>query len=132
MIFLVSSSGENHAQIASDTNRELGGEVGAHASSCSPLHSASLSNTNREVTSVSSITDFFYDDPTMPYAALPDYKLDQSPCRHITAINDGCYCCRLHPSIKNVHLEWIEHYIKYKEPEAYNLQLLKLNSHIYR
>ena len=93
-----------------------------------PLHSDSLSNIDIELTKVSSITDFFYDDPTMPYVALPDHKLDQSPCRHITAINDGYYYCRLHPSTKDGHLEWIEEYIKYKEPEAYKLELLKLNS----
>ncbi|MGC2383558.1 MAG: hypothetical protein WA631_10675, partial [Nitrososphaeraceae archaeon] len=55
-------------------------------SSCSPLHKASLSNINSEATKVISITDFFYDDPTIPYVALPDHKLDQSPCCPIIAI----------------------------------------------
>ena len=48
---------------------KLDQEVEACASSCSPLYNASLSNTNSEATKVISITDFFYDDPTMPYFA---------------------------------------------------------------
>ena len=93
----------------------------------SPLHNASLSNTNSEVTKVISVTDFFYDDPTMPYVALPDHKLDQSPCCPIIAIKDGYYYCRLHPEIKNTYLESIEHHIKYKVPAAHKSELLKLS-----
>jgi hypothetical protein len=126
-----SSFDENCAQVASDTDGKPDGEVGAHASSCSPLYRASLSNMDSEV-KVSSITDFFYDDPAMPYVVLSAHKLDQSPCRHIIAINDGYYYCRLHPGIKNVHLESIEHHIKYKDPEAHKLELLKLSSFIDR
>ena len=92
-----------------------------------PLHNASLSNTNSEVTKVISVTDFFYDDPTMPYVALPDHKLDQSPCCPIIAIKDGYYYCRLHPEIKNTYLESIEHHIKYKVPAAHKSELLKLS-----
>ena len=33
---------------------------------------------------------------------------------------------RLHPDIRSVHLESIEHHIKYKDPEIYRLELLKL------
>ena len=70
---------ENHAQIASDVNGKPGGEVRGDASSCSPLIQT-LSNTESEIVKVSAITDFFYDDPTMPYTPLPDHELDQSPC----------------------------------------------------
>ena len=77
--FPCSRLNENHAQIASDVNGKPGGEVGAHASSCSPLIQT-LSNTESEIVKVSTITDFFYDDPTMPYTPLPDHDLDQSPC----------------------------------------------------
>jgi hypothetical protein len=121
----VSRSNKNHAQIASDTDGKLDGEVGACASSCSPLHNASLSNTNSGATKVISITDFFYDDPTMPYLALPDHKLDQSPCFPIIAMKDGYYYCRLHPEIKNTYLESIEHHIKYNDPAAHKSELLR-------
>ena len=67
-----------------------------------PLHNASLSNTNSQATKVISITDFFYDDPTMPYAPLPAHDLDQSPCYVIIDIKDGYYYCRLHPEIKKI------------------------------
>lgn len=120
-------SDENQAQIASDIHGKPDGEVEARASSCSPLHNASLSNTNSEATKVISITDFFYDDPTMPYVAPPDHKLDQSPCCPIIAIQDGYYYRRLHPEIKNTHLESIEHHIKYKLPAAHKSELLKLS-----
>jgi hypothetical protein len=123
--FPPSRSDENHAQIASDTNGKLAGEVGARASSCSPL--IQTSNTESEIVKVSTITDFFYDDPTMPYVALPDHKLDQSPCCPIIAIKDGYYYCRLHPEIKNTYLESIEHRIKYKVPAAHKSELLKLS-----
>ncbi|MGA7898986.1 MAG: hypothetical protein WCA39_09020 [Nitrososphaeraceae archaeon] len=48
------------------------GEVGARANSCSPLHNAASSNTNSDLTKVISVTDFFYDDSTVPYVALPE------------------------------------------------------------
>jgi hypothetical protein len=121
----VSRSDENHAKIASEPDWKPDGEVVARASSCSPLHNASLSNTNSEVTKVTSVTDFFYDDPTVPYVALPDHKLDQSPCCPIIAIKDGYYYCRLHPEIKNAYLESIEHHIKYKDPKWHESELLK-------
>jgi hypothetical protein len=84
-------SGENHAQFANDTNGKPSGEVEGYTSSCSPLHNTSLSKPNSEATKVISVTDFFYDDPTMPYVALPDHELDQSPCCSIIAIKDGYY-----------------------------------------
>ena len=59
---------------------------------------------------------FFYDAPTMPYIPLPDHDLDQSPCYPIIAKKQGYFYCRLHPDIKYVHLESIEHHIKYKDP----------------
>ena len=83
-------------------------------------------NTESEIVKVSTITDFFYDDPTIPYAPLPDHNLDQSPCYPIIAIKHGYYYCRLHPDIKNTYLESIEHHIKYKDPEAHKSELLKL------
>jgi len=72
------------------------------------------------------VTDFFYDDPTMPYVAPPDHELDQSPCCPIIAMKDGYYYCRLHPEIKNVFLQSIEHHIKYKDPKRHKSKLLKV------
>jgi len=60
----------------------------------------------------------------MPYISLPQYDLGQSPCDIIIAKQVYFYC-RLHPEIKNAHLEFIVHHIKYKDPEAHKLELLK-------
>jgi hypothetical protein len=118
---------ENHGQVASDTNGKLDGEGKWRAHSCSTLHNASLSSTNSEVTKVISVTDFFYDDPTMPYTPLPEYDLDQSTCYPIIAQKQGYFYCRLHPEIKNAYLESIEHHIKYKDPKGHELELLKMS-----
>jgi len=125
--FPVSRSGENQAQIASDVNGKPGGNIEGHASSCSPL--IQTSNTESEIVkvSVSTITDFFYDDPTVPYAPLPEHDLDQSPCYQIIAQKQGYFYCRLHPEIKNAYLESIEHHIKYKDSAAHKSELLKMS-----
>jgi hypothetical protein len=45
----------------------------------------------------------------------------------------GYVYCRLHPDIRNVHLETIEHHIKYKNPAEHKSELLKLQiDDIYR
>jgi hypothetical protein len=130
--FPVPRSGETHAQIASDTDGKPGGEVGAHASSCSPLHDDSSLDIERKTVKVSPITEFFYDDPTMPYAPLPDHDLDQSPCYLIIATKQGYFYCKLHPEIKNVHLKSIEHHIKYKDHGIHKSELLKSHILIHR
>ena len=63
----------------------------------------------------------------MPYTPLPEHDLDQSPCYPIIAQKQGYFYCRLHPEVKNVHLESIEHHIKYKDPETHKSELLKLS-----
>ena len=83
--FPVSRSDENHAQIRSDTHGKLDWEVGGAQVHVPRYTKTSLSNINSEATKVISITDFFYDYPTIPYVALPDHKLDQSPCCPIIA-----------------------------------------------
>ena len=35
------------------------------------------------------------------------------------------FYCGLHADVKNVHLESIEHHIKFKDPEAHKSELLK-------
>jgi hypothetical protein len=100
---------ENHAQIPANSNGKPDGNLEWRANSCSPLCEVSSPNMERDTVKVSSITDFFYDDPTIPYAALPEHKLDQSPCYPIIVIKQGYYYCRLHPEIKNADLESIGH-----------------------
>jgi hypothetical protein len=123
----VSSFDENYAEIASDTDGKLGGEVKGHAHSCSPLNIDSFDNESLDEVKVSSITDFFYDDPNKPWEPLPKHDLDQSPWYPIIAIKQNCYYCILHPEVKNIHLESIEHHIKYKDPAAHKSELLKLS-----
>ena len=63
----------------------------------------------------------------MSCVPLPERDLDQSPGRSIIAKKQVYYYCRLHPEIKNAHLESIEHHIKYEDPAADNSELLKLS-----
>jgi hypothetical protein len=117
---------ENCAQITSDTNGKLDGEVKGRAHSCSPLNDVSLSNKDLNSMKVRSIADFFYKDPNKPWEPLPDHTLEQSPCYPIIAIKQNYYYCILHPKVENIYLESIEHHIKYKDPEAHKSELLKL------
>jgi hypothetical protein len=71
------------------------------------------------------MTNYFYDDPAVPYAPLPKHGLDRSPCYPIISLKQGEYYCKLRPEIKNVHLESIEHHTIYKDPAAHESDLLK-------
>jgi hypothetical protein len=122
----VSRIDENHAQIASDTNGKLAGEVKGRAQTCSQLSDVSLSNEGLDEVKVSSIINFYYNDPNKPWTPLSEHDLDQSPCYSIIAIKQNYYYCILHPEVKNIHLESIEHHIKYKDPAAHKSKLLKL------
>jgi hypothetical protein len=124
--FPSSRSDENHAQIASDVNGKPDGEVKWRAHSCFPLGDVSLSNEGLDEVKVSSITNFFYDDPNKPWEPVPEHDLDQSPCHPIIAIKQNYYYCILHPEVKYIHLKSIEHHIKYKDPAAHKSELLKL------
>jgi hypothetical protein len=63
----------------------------------------------------------------MPHVSLPEHDLDQSPCYPIIAQKQGYFYCRLHPEIKNAHLESIGYRIKYKDPKGHESELLKLS-----
>jgi hypothetical protein len=78
-----------------------------------------------------SVDEFFYDESTLPYEPLPDNDLNQSPCHHIIAEKEGYYYCKLHLEITNVHLESIEHHIKFKDPEMHKAELLKFPQLVY-
>jgi hypothetical protein len=56
---------------------------------------------------------------------LPMGKEKGSTGQAIIAKKQGYYYCRLHPEIKNAHLESIEHHIKYKDPKWHESELLK-------
>ena len=80
-----------------------------------------------DTSSLNSITNFFHDDPNVPYTRPPERTLEQSPCYPIIAVRHGYFYRRLHPDVKYVYLESIEHHIKYKDPEAHKSELLKLS-----
>ena len=98
---------ENHAQIHCDTNGKDDGDVERRAYSCSPLPTK-LSIDIEDTTHLSSLNDFFHDNPNISYMVPPEHVLEQSPCRTIVVIKQGYFYCRLHPDIKNVHLELVE------------------------
>ena len=98
------------------------GRAQAHVT---PLHDVSSVDAKHKAVNIISVTEFSYDDPTISYAPLPDHDFDQSPCYPIIAKRESYFCCKLRPGIKNVHLESIEHNIKYKDPTAHKSDLLK-------
>jgi hypothetical protein len=89
------------------------------ASSCFPLPGAPSSDAEHETAKVISVTDLLYDDPNVPYTPLPEHDLE-SPCCPIIAIKQGYFYCRLHLDVQNVHLESVEHHVKYKDPDKHN------------
>lgn len=124
-----SRNDENHAQIPSVTNGKPGGEVEARASSCSPLPGIPPSDTEHRTAKVISVSDFLYDDPDAPYTPLPEHHLDQSPCYPIIAAKQGYFYCKLHPDVQNIHLESVEHHVKYKDPDKHRSALLKFQAY---
>ena len=101
----------------------LAGTLRGAQVTCSPL--IQTSNTECEIVKVISITDFFYDDQNAPYTPLPEPDLKRSPCFSIITINQGYFYCKLHPDVKNVHLESIGPDIKYKDPAIHKSELLR-------
>ena len=77
---------------------------------------------------VEAITQFFYDEPFLPYHPPPPHELENSPCKSIIRLDNHSllYNCTLHPDIRSYHLESIEHHIKYKNPEMHKSEILKL------
>ena len=121
----VSPSDEKHAQIPSYRNGTFGGEVEERASSCFKLPDVPSVDTVDETAKIISVTDFLYHDPNAPYKPLPEHDLDQSPHYPIIAIKKGYFYCKLHPDVQNVHLESVEHHVKYKDPDKHKSELLK-------
>jgi hypothetical protein len=71
---------------------------------------------------------FFHDVADLPYQPLPEHSLEQSPCYPIIGKNQKLYFCRLHPEVKNVNLDPIEHHCKYKDPDYHKSEILNLLS----
>ena len=69
----------------------LAGTLRGAQVTCSPIHDTSSLDTERETVKVSSITDFFYDNPNVPYTPLPEHDLEQSPCFSIISIKQGYF-----------------------------------------
>jgi hypothetical protein len=83
---------------------------------------------NVESTAIVSVEWFFHDVADLPYQPLPEHLLEQSPCYAIIhRNNNGLYFCRLHPEVKNVNLDSIEHHCKYKDPDIFE-EALRLMS----
>jgi hypothetical protein len=72
-----------------------------------------------ESTVIVSVERFFHDIADLPYQPLPEHSLEQSPCYTIIGRNNNnrLHFCRLHPEVKSVYLESIEHHCKYKDHE---------------
>ena len=88
-----------------------------------------VSNLSRSPqTTVAAVTQFFYDEPFLPYHPPPPHELEDSPCKSIIRLDNHSllYNCTLHPDIRSYHLESIEHHIKYKNPEMHKSEILKL------
>jgi hypothetical protein len=124
--FQSSRSEENHAQFTDDIQGKPGGNVEGRSSSCSPLHDVPSSDTEHETAKVSTVTDFFYDDPNMPYTPLADHDLDHSPCYPIIHMKQGFFTVGSILTYRNVHLESVEHHVKRKDPLTHKSELLKL------
>jgi hypothetical protein len=72
------------------------------------------------------ITQFFYDEPYLPYRPPLPHQLEDSPCKSIIRIdNHSLFYCTLHPDIQSYHLESIEHHIKFKNPNIHKSEILK-------
>jgi hypothetical protein len=86
-------------------------------------HPSHPSQTNMEA-----ITQFFYDEPDLPYNPLLPHKLEESPCQSIIRIDNrtSYYYCTLHPDFRSIHLDSIEHHIKYKDPVVHKSEILKI------
>jgi hypothetical protein len=113
---------ENHAQITSDIDGKQNGNTYMGPTSCSSLNPCNYN--------LQCIDEFFYDDPNEPYRPLPEHTLEQSQCYTIIGKKGNFYYCKLHPEVKNIYLETIEHHIKYKDRDMHKSEILKAMSDV--
>jgi hypothetical protein len=83
--------------------------------------------------------EFFRVIPDEIWKSLPEHEIYQSPCYPIIGIRTSTwtnvetgikntvrwYYCKLHPKIKNIYLDSIEHHCKYKDPEIHKAKILE-------
>ena len=132
-----SPSATDHYNIYYETNQSLSNSnsqlrkavsTSAHNATTTTnlFHVSHLSRSSQ--TTVEAITQFFYDEPDLPYHPPPPHKLEDSPCKSIIRLDNHSllYNCTLHPDFQSYHLESIEHHIKYKNPEMHESEILKL------
>ena len=83
-----------------------------------------------ESTAIVSVECFFNDVADLPYEPLPEHSLEQSPCYPIIGRDNNrvIFLQALHPEVKNVNLESVEHHCKYKDPDYHKSEILKLLS----
>jgi hypothetical protein len=84
-----------------------------------------------ESTTIILVEEFFYDVADLPYQPLPEHTVEQNPCYPIIGRNHNSnrlYFCKLHPEIKSVSLDSIEHHCKYKDPDYHKSEILKISS----
>lgn len=74
------------------------------------------------------VSQFFYDEPFLPYRPPPPHELKDSTCRSIIRFDNhsSLYNCMLHPDVQSYLLESIEHHIKYKNLEMHKSTILNL------
>jgi hypothetical protein len=81
---------------------------------------------------ITSVDEFFKDDPKKPYSALRNHSLEQSPCYPIIGVRSGgrhalFYCEICSPEFGmgvSIHLGSIEHHCKYRDPERHRSEIL--------
>ena len=99
----------------------------SHLSHLSHTSQSSTTDLTREI-----VAEFFYDDG-LPYRPPPPHTLDESPCKSIIRMDDhSFYYCTLHPEVRNIHLESIEHHIKYKYPEMHKSEILNISNFVHK
>jgi MCM AAA-lid domain len=87
--------------------------------------SSSLSSIPKPIVSVG---EFFHDEQDVPYQPLSPHTLDQSPCYPIINKIGDFYHCKLHPKVRNIHLDPIEQHCKYKDPDLHKAEVERLTS----
>ena len=130
----ISPSATDHYNIYYETNQSLSNSnsqlrKAVSTSAHNATNTTNLSHVSRSSqTTVEAITQFFYDEPYLPYHPPPPHELQDSPCKLIIRLDNHSlfYNCTLHPDIRSYHLESIEHHIKYKNPEMHKSEILKL------
>lgn len=108
--------------------RETGLKATAASDKLIESNNAIISDSNYTVNTWTSIEAFFKDDVNIPYQPPPPHSLKQSPCLDIIGKEGEFYYCKLHPNIQYIHLETMEHHIKYKEPIMHKNAITSLGS----